>query len=243
MCNSQSYWSILEWLTYTVWCGYSAVNFLLNPHKGHPIARPWGWSMGCLLWVLCLTYVLPLHRSAECNIMTNVTVLQRHSTVYIYNSIMCNNLTFCTKSYRQSEGITGFFLFFFYPRPVLAFGYCRCLCLCVCVCLSLYLSVCQSRICPYDNSSPVQARITKIGAQMQNTFLNVPIVLWGDRPWPSRSNLTWKSNFTSFWDCPDDNLSSVQAIESPNLDQKCILVRLRSLLIWGLINLDLQGQF
>ena len=29
-------------------------------------------------------------------------------------------------------------------------------------------------------------------------------------------------------------------LESPNLDQKCILVRLRSLLIWGLI--DLQGQ-
>ena len=95
----------------------------------------------------------------------------------------------------------------FYPRPVLAFGYCRCLRLCVCVCLS----VCQSRVCPRDNSSPVQARITKFGAQMQNTLVKVLIVLWGDRPWPSRSNLTWKSNFTSFWACPGDNLSSVQA--------------------------------
>ena len=67
-------------------------------------------------------------------------------------------------------------------------------CVCVCVCLS----VCQSRVCPRDNSSPVQARITKFWAQMQNTSVKVPIVLWGDRPWTSRPNLTWKSNFTSF---------------------------------------------
>ena len=81
----------------------------------------------------------------------------------------------------------------------------------VCVCVSVCLSVCQSRVCPRDNSSPVQARITKFGAHMQNALVKVPIVLWGDRPWTSRSNLTWKSNFTSFWACPDDNLSSVQA--------------------------------
>ena len=31
-------------------------------------------------------------------------------------------------------------------------------------------------------------------------------------------------------------------LESPNLDHKCILVRLRCLLFWGLIDLDLQGQ-
>ena len=81
----------------------------------------------------------------------------------------------------------------------------------VCVCLSVCLSVCQSRVCPRDNSSPVQVRISKFEAQMQNTLVKVPIVLWGDPPWPSRSNLTWKSNFTSFWACPDDNLLSVQA--------------------------------
>ena len=80
-------------------------------------------------------------------------------------------------------------------------------CVCVCVCLS----VCQSRVCQRDNSSPVQARITKFGVQMQKTLVNVPIVLRGDRPWPSRSNLTWKSNFTSFWACPYHNWSLVQA--------------------------------
>ena len=49
--------------------------------------------------------------------------------------------------------------FFFYPRPVLAFGYCRCLRLSVCVCPSVR----QSRACPRDNSWPVSARITKFG--------------------------------------------------------------------------------
>ena len=72
----------------------------------------------------------------------------------------------------------------FYPRPVLASGYYCCLCLCVC----MY----QSLACPHDNSSPVQARITKFGPEKQNTLVKIPIVLGGNWPWPSRSNLTSK---------------------------------------------------
>ena len=101
----------------------------------------------------------------------------------------------------------------FYPRPVLAFGYCRCLrlCVCVCVCLSVCLSVCQSLACPGDNSGPVQARIAKFGPKMQKTLVKVPIVLGGNWPWPSRSNLTSKSEFTQFWACPDHNSLPIQA--------------------------------
>ena len=95
---------------------------------------------------------------------------------------------FCTYNYGS-----------FYPRPVLAFGYCRCLRLYVCVCPS----VCQSLACPRDNSGPVQARIAKFGPKMQKTLVKVPIVLRGNWPWPSRSNLTSKSEFTPFWACPD----------------------------------------
>ena len=69
----------------------------------------------------------------------------------------------------------------FYPRPVLASGYCRCLCLCVCV----Y----QSLACPDDNSSPVQARITKFGPEKQNTLVKFPIVLGG------QLTLTFKVKF------------------------------------------------
>ena len=78
---------------------------------------------------------------------------------------------------------------------------------CVCVCLS----VCQSLACPRDNSGPVQARIAKFGPKMQKTLVKVPIVLGSNWPWPSRSNLTSKSEFTQFWACPDHNSLPIQA--------------------------------
>ena len=79
-----------------------------------------------------------------------------------------------------------------------AIGYCRCLGLCVFV--SMCVSVCVKITClsrdnsgpvqSRDNSGPVQARITKFGPKMQKTLVKVLIVLGGNWPWPSRSNLT-----------------------------------------------------
>ena len=83
---------------------------------------------------------------------------------------------------------------------------------CVYLCVQMCPSVCQSLACPRDNSGPVQARITKFGPKMQNTLIKVPIVLWSDRLWPPRSNLTWKSKFTPFWACPHHNSSPIQAM-------------------------------
>ena len=76
---------------------------------------------------------------------------------------------------------------------------------------SVCLCVCQSLVYPRDNSGPVQARITKFGPKMQKTLVKVPYVLWIDRPWPSKSNLTWKSKFTLFWACPHHNSPPIQA--------------------------------
>ena len=42
----------------TVRCRYNAVNFLTNIHKRHPIARPLGRGMGCLLWIQRLIHIL-----------------------------------------------------------------------------------------------------------------------------------------------------------------------------------------
>ena len=69
----------------------------------------------------------------------------------------------------------------------------------------------RHQVCPRDNSSPVQARITKFGPKMQNTLVKVPIVFGGNQPWPSRSNLRSKSKFTPFWACPHHNSSPIQA--------------------------------
>ena len=74
--------------------------------------------------------------------------------------------------YRQwSNGECLLIQWFYYPRPVLAFGYCHRLRLWVCVSVCVYVCVYQSRACPHDNSSPIQARITKFGPEMQNTLV------------------------------------------------------------------------
>ena len=97
----------------------------------------------------------------------------------------------------------------FYPWPVLAFGIViACVCLSVRVCVCLF--VCQSLVCPRDNSGLVQARITKFGPKMQKD-LEVPIVLWTDRPWPSRSNWTSKSKFIPSLAAPHYNSPPIQA--------------------------------
>ena len=43
-------WVCYSEYIYTVQCRYNAVNFLENPYNRHPIARPSGRAMGCLLW-------------------------------------------------------------------------------------------------------------------------------------------------------------------------------------------------
>ena len=68
----------------------------------------------------------------------------------------------------------------------------------------------RHQVCPRDNSSPVQARITKFGPKMQNTLVKVPFVLGVNQPWPSRSNLRSKSKFTPFWACLHHNSSSIR---------------------------------
>ena len=77
--------------------------------------------------------------------------------------------------------------------------------------LCVHVCVYQSRDCPHENSSLIQARITKFGPEMQNTLVWIPIVFGDDRPWTSRSNLTCKSNLTPFWVCPHHNSSVLHA--------------------------------
>ena len=52
-------WKNMEYTRCTVRCRYYAVNFLQNAHKKHPITRPLGRAMGCLLYVKTPMDILP----------------------------------------------------------------------------------------------------------------------------------------------------------------------------------------
>ena len=142
---------------------------------------------------------------------TRQNLMQSHNSVP-HRAAPWPGLPLLNLLWQKHEGkelISPILLFFvftrgqFWPSGIVV----ACVCVSVCPCVR----VCQSRACPHDNSSLVQARITKFGTKVQKTLVKVPIVFGDDRPWPSRSNLTWKSNFTSFWACPLHNSSAVHA--------------------------------
>ena len=58
-CNSgERRW--IQRLMRTLKSRYNNADCLQNTHKRHPIARPWGQAMGCLLWVQSFIHILPL---------------------------------------------------------------------------------------------------------------------------------------------------------------------------------------
>ena len=69
---------------YTVQCRYNAVNFITNIKK-HPIARPFGRGIRCILWIQHLIDILPQFLQL---FMQYLTILDRVITaldcIYIY---------------------------------------------------------------------------------------------------------------------------------------------------------------
>ena len=96
----------------------------------------------------------------------------------------------------------------FYPRPVLAFGYCHCLRLCVCVSVCLCVNQLLVRAITRD---PFKLGSPNLDQRCKRPWLRSLFILGGNRPWPSRSNLTSKLEFTPFWACPDHNSLPIQA--------------------------------
>ena len=122
---------------------------------------------------------------------------------------LVENLTIVHQSLLAYLTVLNYILVF-YPRPVLAFGYCRCLLLFVCVCVSVcvwvnHLLVRAITRDPYKLGSP------NLDQRCKTPLLRTLWVWWTDRPWLSRSNLTWKFKFTPFWACPHHNSPPIQA--------------------------------
>ena len=105
----------------------------------------------------------------------------------------------------------------FYPRTVLAFGICHRLYVCVRVCMSICVCVCvyvcDSLTCPH--SSPVQARITKFGPEVQMILVDIHIVL-GWLP----LNLNWINDHLDCfkaWRCCAVDWSAAEGISAFNV--------------------------
>ena len=61
---------LFYWVDEAAKSHYDMVSFLQNSHNRHPIARPHGRAMGCLLWVQSKNQVLPLYWK-KCHVITD----------------------------------------------------------------------------------------------------------------------------------------------------------------------------
>ena len=75
---------------------------------------------------------------------------------------------------------------------------------CMCVC------VCQSLACPQDNSSPVQARVTKLSPATQGTLVKIPI-FGGRLTVTSKVKFNFKLKLDQFRACPNHYSPPIQA--------------------------------
>ena len=66
----------------TVQWSKNAVNFLKNVNKGHPIARPLGPGVGCLLWIQHLIDILPQFLQS---LMQYLTIFMVHTEIFEWN--------------------------------------------------------------------------------------------------------------------------------------------------------------
>ena len=70
-----------------------------------------------------------------------------------------------------------------------------------CVCLCVLVRPCVN----HELVRAITHHPFKLGSPNLDHRCKRPIVLGGDWPWPSRSNLSSKSKFTPFWACPCHN--------------------------------------
>ena len=101
----------------------------------------------------------------------------------------------------------------------------------------------------HDNSSSVQARISKLGPEVQNALVKHPIVLWGDWPWPTRLNSTLtqlqNQNSTNVWfihQSKYNHLCSLRCLKrSVCLVLQSLITHLYGACIWGALTSSVCG--
>ena len=122
----------------------------------------------------------------------------------------------------------------FYPRPVLAFGYCRCLRLCVSLCVNHLLVHAITRD-PFKLGSPNLKHRCKRPWLRSLLFCGVVDLYLQGQIHLHSQNLPHFKLVCAITHHPFK-------LGPPNLDRRCKIPWLRSLLFWGLIELDMSNQ-
>ena len=120
----------------------------------------------------------------------------------------------------------------FYPRPVLAFGYCRCQRLCVSLCVNHLLVRAITRD-PFKLGSPNLKHRCKRPWLRSLLFCGVIDLYLQGQIYLQSQNLPHFELVHAITHHPFK-------LGPPNLDQRCKIPWLRSLLFWGLIELDMS---
>ena len=113
MLHNLSCWICFKKHKNTVWYRYNVINSLTNIHKRHPIARPLGRGMGCLLWAchlldillkflqLFMQYLIILD-----HVITALDCIYKHRNIYPFPVISqsrddtgTTNHSACTRTY------------------------------------------------------------------------------------------------------------------------------------------------
>ena len=90
--STMSYATYVSQHTELIQC-YSDQLFL-NPHQIHPIARPLGRAMGCILWFQTLFYILP--KSVQCCLQ--YYVILNHAIMALYCINIIQDLWICDRT-------------------------------------------------------------------------------------------------------------------------------------------------
>ena len=123
----------------------------------------------------------------------------------------------------------------FYPGPVLAFGYCHCLHLCLCVCIN-HLLVCMITHQPFKLKSTNLDQRCKTPCLRCLSFLRVI-------DFDLQGQLQLEIRILPHFELVCTINFQLSKLESLNLDQKCILVWLRSLLFRYWLTLIFKVKF
>ena len=133
----------------------------------------------------------------------------------------------------------------FWPSGIVVACVCVCVSVCLCVCLSVCLSV---RLCVnHLLVRGITRDLFKLGSpnldqRCKRPWLRSLLFLGGDWPWPSRSNLTSKSEFTPFWACPD-HYSPPILVRISKFGQQMHLITVKIPVNSDLIDLELHPHF